>query len=123
MITMSKHVRSSLPYLQLISKTRSKQLRRLLIREGGRPLLNAVSECALNCLRKNLILRPNVRQQLRKRRSDLIKLAQRSTPIKCKQNVVQRGGHWLPLLISAALPILEKLLFPLSRTEKMSQIE
>jgi hypothetical protein len=101
-----KRVRSNFRTLQVL-KTAHPKLRKAIISNCNKELVNCISECALNVLNGNL---PCNARKLRKHKAALRKVVDRHVPLSGKKRlIVQRGGFLLPLL-SAILPTLAGLL-------------
>ena len=96
--------------LQVLKNARSK-LRNAIISNCNNDLLYIISECVLNVLNGNIRLTDCAKRKLKKYRSSLRSLVDRSLPSSAKAKlIVQRDGFLFPLL-SADLPALASLLF------------
>src|SRR5215510_14799997 len=105
-----RRIKSNYSVLELLKSAKPK-LRKAMLLNCGPDLLKSVSECALNVLRGNVKLTSCSRRKLRKHRSRLRKVADKSVSNARKRKIiVQRGGFLLPLL-SAVLPVLASLVF------------
>jgi len=86
-------------------------LRKAIISNCDRELVNSICECVLNVLNGNVKLSGCVTRKLRKHKAVLRKVADKRVPISSKKKlIVQRGGFLLPLL-SAVLPSLATFIF------------
>ena len=105
-----RRIKSNYHALQVL-KNASPKLRKAIISNCNKDLLNSISECALNVLNGNIRLSNCAKRKLKKYKSSLRSLADRRFPRSAKTKlIVQRGGFLLPLL-SAVLPALASLLF------------
>lgn len=86
------------------------KLRKAIILNSRKELLNSISECALNVLRGNVRLSAFQKRKVRKHKAILRKVNARHVPLASKRRmIVQRGGFLIPLL-SVVLPTLASLL-------------
>ena len=111
-----KRVKSYYHALHVL-KTAELKLRKAIILNCKRELVNSVSACVLNVLNGNIKLtRCNTRKH-RKHKAALRKVADKRVPLSTKKKIiVQRGGFLLPLL-SAVFPTIASLIFrPLKDT-------
>ena len=87
------------------------KLRKAIISNCTKDLLNNISECVLNVLNGNIQLSNCAKRKLKKRKSNLRSLVDKRLPLTAKKrSILQRGGFLLPLLIGV-LPTLVSLLF------------
>ena len=87
------------------------KLRKAIIVNGDKQLVNSICECVLNVLNGNVKLSSCVKRKLRKHKNVLRKVVDKRVPLLGKKKViVQREGFLLPLL-SAVLPALATLIF------------
>ena len=103
-----KHLRSHYHALHLL-KGAAPKLRKTIILNGDKQLVNSICECVLNVLNGNIELSSCVKRKLRKHKNVLRKVVDKRVPILSKKVIVQRGGFLLPLL-SAVLPALATLI-------------
>ena len=107
---MLKRIKANYHTLQVLKNARPK-LRKAVISNCNKDLLNSISECVLNVLNGNIRLSDCAKRKLKKYKSSLRSLADRRLPRSAKTKIiVQRGGFLLPLL-SAVLPTLASLVF------------
>ena len=105
-----KHLRSNYHALHVL-KGAAPKLRKAIISNCDRELLNSICECVLNLLNGNVKLSGCVKRKLRKHKAVLRKVADKRVPNSVKKKlIVQQGGFLLPLL-SAVLPALTTLIF------------
>jgi hypothetical protein len=111
---MMRRMRSNYHALHVLSRAQPK-LRKAIITNSRKELLNSIFECALNVLRGNVQLTACQKRKLQQHKAILRKVADKQVPLAAKRRViVQRGGFLAPLL-SAVLPVLAGLIF--SRTK------
>jgi len=105
-----KRLRSNYHALHVLKDAKS-NLRKAILSNCDRELVNSICECVLNVLNGNVKLSGCVTRKLRKHKAVLRKVADKRVPISGKKKlIVQRGGFLLPLL-SAVLPALATLIF------------
>ena len=105
-----KRIRSHYHILQVL-RTACPKLRKVIILNCGKELVNCISEINLNVLNGNLKLSDRTKRKLKKYKTLLRKLADRHVSSSAKKRLInQRGGFLFPLL-TAALPILANFLF------------
>jgi len=105
-----KRVKSNYHTLH-VHKTAHPKLRKAIITNCNRELVNSISEWVLNVLNGNVKLSGCSSRKLRKYKALLRKVADRRVPLSNKKKlIIQRGGFLLPLL-SAVLPAIASLIF------------
>jgi hypothetical protein len=85
------------------------KVRRVLIKEGRKELVNALCECVLNVLNGNVRVSDAQRRQLARYKKDLRTLVDRRPKLAEKKRVIQRGG-FLPILAKVLVPVLGQML-------------
>ena len=98
------HVRTHfafLEYLRSITPRRQK----VLIKGADLPILQALSEIALNLIKKNIHLKPHEIAKLRPYEEDIYQLALKRNSVAKKKLIIQRGG-FLSALVTTVLPAL-----------------
>jgi len=105
-----KRVKSKYHSLHVLNSAETR-LPKALITNCKKELLNCISECVFNVLKRQFkIVRLNTRK-LQKYKSALRKVADRHVSLSGKKrHIVKRGGFLLPLL-SAILPTIASLIF------------
>jgi len=107
-MTMNR-VKSNYHTLHVL-KTAHPKLRKAIITNCNRELVNNISECILNVLYGNVKLSGCSSRKLRKYKALPRKVADKRVPLSNKKKlIVQRGGFLLPLL-SAVLPAIASLI-------------
>ena len=105
-----KRVKSNYYALHVL-KTVERRLRKALITNWNKELVNCISECVLNVPNGNLKLSDSYTRKLQKHKSALRNVADRHVSLSGKKRlIVHRGGFLLPLL-SAVLPTFASLIF------------
>jgi hypothetical protein len=105
-----KRIKSNYHALNVLKSAQPK-LRKAIISNCNRELLNCISECILNVLNGNLKVSDCAKQKLKKHKSVHRKVADKRVTSSAKMRLIhQRGGFLLPLL-TAVLPTLANLLF------------
>ena len=98
-------------YALHVLKNARPKLRKAMVTNCYKDLLNSICECVLIVLNGNIRIRNCTKRKLRKFRTTLRSLVEDSLPLVYKRRVIQqRGGFLLPVL-SALLPALADLLF------------
>jgi len=92
-----------------VLKTAEPKLRKAIISNCNKELVNCISECVLNVLNGNIKLTGCVTRKLQKHKAALRKISDRRVPLSKKKLIVQRGGFLVPLL-SAILSTLASLI-------------
>ena len=83
--------------LQML-KTAIPKLRKAIISNCNKNLLNSISECVLNVLNGNIQLSNFAKRKFKKHKSTLCSLADKRLPLTAKKRIIiQRGGFLLPL--------------------------
>jgi hypothetical protein len=107
---MAPAVKTHQALLNALQTARPK-LRKAIIRESDKALIYAICEICENLLLGNIPLTEDQKKKLKKYRAQLHSIAQRGEGWKRKKDVVlQRGGAFLPLLLSVVSSILPSLL-------------
>ena len=104
-----RRIRSNYHSLHALKDARPK-LRRAIIANSDKELLNSVCECVLNILRVNDKLSDCKKRKLRKFRSQLRTVVDKHVPLARKKLMIHRGGFLVPLL-TAVLPTLTTLIY------------
>ena len=105
-----RRIKANYYALQVLKEAMPK-LRKAIVSNCNKDLLNSICECALNVLNGNIRISDCTKRKLRKFRTSLRSLVDKRLPLVSKRRVIQqRGGFLLPLL-SAVLPALAGLLF------------
>ena len=90
-----------LKYLQKISPRRQKAI----IKAVDRPILEALSEIALNLIKKNIQLSPSQIEKLKPFEEQIYQLSLRGHGVSKKKRILQRGG-FIGALLGSVLPIV-----------------
>ena len=107
---MSKRMKGSLPYLQVIVKSKPK-LRKLLIDNVPANVITAICECSLNLLKGVIPLSPRQKRHLARYKTDLRDLASKKVSRKRKKRRLnKKGGNLLSALLPPVLSVLGSLL-------------
>ena len=105
-----KQVRSNYHALHVLN-TATPKLRKAIVSNCDRELVNSICESVLNVLNGNVPFSECVARKMRKHRAVLGKVADNRFPISGKKKlIVQRRGFLLALL-SAVLPALRSYIF------------
>ena len=106
-----KRIKSNYHALKVLWSAQPK-LRKAIILNGNRELINSISECVLNVLNGNLKVSDCDKRKLKKHKSVLRKVADKRVPHSTKKRLInQSGGRFLHPLLSAVLPTVANLLF------------
>ena len=105
-----RRIKANYHALHVLKNDRPK-LRKAIVSNCNKDMLNSICECVLNVLNGNIRIVDCTMRKLRKFRISLHSLVDKRLPLVSKRRVIQqRGGFLLPLL-SALLPALPGLLF------------
>lgn len=99
-------------YLSLLGRTKNKKKRQQLIALADRDQIDAISEIVQNILQGTLVLTQVQHDRLRRYKNCMRRIITRSTPLHQKKAYLQTysGGGFIPLILSAAIPVIAKLL-------------
>jgi len=105
-----RRIKSNYHRLHALKGARPK-LRRAIIANSDKELLNSISECALKVLRGNVKLSVSKKRKLRKFKRQIRTVVDKRVPLAPKKKlIIQRGGFIVPLL-TAELPTLATLIY------------
>ena len=94
--------------LKMLHKAKPK-MRIHILKTFPSEVVKLLSECALNILKGNVLLKKGQKERLRRHRKNLHLLADKTVPKKQKEKVIQKGGL-LPAIFGASLaPIIAPL--------------
>ena len=106
---MSKRMKGSLSYLQILAKSKPK-LRKILIENVPESVITAIYECCLNTLKGVIPLTQRQKRRLAPYKTHLRALANRKVSRKRKKTyLTERGGSILTALLPPALGVLGSL--------------
>ena len=107
---MSKRMKGSLPYLQVLVKSKPR-LRKILIDNVPDSVITAICECCLNLLKGVISLTSPQKRRLARHKTHLRALANKKVSRKKKKQYLnQKGGNLLTALIPPVLAVLSSLL-------------
>lgn len=87
-------------------------LRQAILRKADKALIYAICELCENVLCGNVPLTPAQKSKLSKHKGILKRLVKRSESwTKKKEALTQKGGSFIPLLLSVLAPTIGKLIF------------
>lgn len=96
-------------YLSLLSKSKSKKRRHLLIDLANTAEIKAIAECILNILSGNIRLKSNQKKKLKRYRSALRDVANKHYSTKQKKYILRQKGGFLPALLPLAISALTSI--------------
>ena len=106
---MAPSVKTHRAALQVLQSAKP-NLRKAILRESDKALVYAICEICDNLLLGNIPLTSAQKSKLKRYRNDLRRLAQKGEGWKAKkEHLVQKGGAFLPLLLSAVASVLPML--------------
>ena len=107
---MSKRMRRSLPYLQIMAECKPK-LRKAILEHAPSDVLLAICECSLNLLKGVIPLTPRQKRMLSRYKKHLRGLANKKVSrTQKKRYLSQKGGGLLTTVLPPVLNVLGKLL-------------
>jgi len=110
--------RSNYHSLQVLKDARPK-LRRVILANSDKELINSAGECALNVLQGNVRLSNCKKRKLRKIRRQIRTVANRHVPLALKKRLIIQSGGFLVPLPSIVLPTIASLVYDYSRAPNM----
>lgn len=106
---MAPRVHTHKPLLEVL-KTAKPKLRKAILENSEKSLIFAVCEICDNLLAGNIPLTATQKAQLKRYRTHFRRLAQRGEGWQVKKKyLTQKGGTFLPLLLSAVASVLPML--------------
>jgi len=116
-------VRANGHFLHLVGDRKTKpSQRRELIRTADGEQLKSICECALNVLNRNVVISPAQTAALRRHKTLLLRLVNKSLPLEGKRRMLQQqsGGNALKTLLSTLIestsnPITAAILRPVRK--------
>src|SRR5215813_12879365 len=92
-------VEAQLPFLTILSSTKSKKLKRQLVDSATSAQLNSLCEVCFNLLQGRLEVSKDKLQKLKKYKNHIRKLAgSKKKSLKSKRQILVQNGGFLPLL-------------------------
>ena len=83
-----------------------------IIKDADKDFIDCVSECFCNILKRNIALTPKQKSKLLKYKTALRSVAKKSTSLKKKKALIQKGGFLSALigpLLGAVIPAVSSL--------------
>jgi len=108
MMSSDKQLKKTFEKVRILSLATPKA-RKQLIQNADRETVNCVSECCMNVLKGNVPLTPKEKARLSKHRSHLHTVARKSTSLRDKKTIIQKGG-FLGALLAPIVSLLGGLL-------------
>jgi hypothetical protein len=87
------------------------QTRKRLIKEGGKEVVNCVSECCVNILKGNVPLTSKQKSCLLKHKKRLRDLIKKKVSVGKKRKIIQSGGFPIAAILAPVAAFLGSLLF------------
>ena len=106
---MSKALKASEPFLHLLARSSARR-RKALLSQVTKAELSSLCEICLNILQGNVPLDDKTYNRLKRHRQKIRTLADKSTPVAKKRQVVNQHGGFIGSLVAYALPLLTSLL-------------
>ena len=107
---MSKRMKGSLPYLQVMGRCGPK-LRKFMINNVPANVITAICECSLNLLKGVIPVTPRQKRRLARYKTHLRDLASKKVSRKRKKLYLnKKGGNLLSALLPPVLSVLGSLL-------------
>jgi hypothetical protein len=101
---MAKRMRRNADFIRVLARATPRQ-QKGIIEGGNKELMHCICECASNCLKGNVPLKPSQKRKLAKYKHVLRDLADRKVSNIRKKTLVQKGGFLGALL----KPIIQTL--------------
>jgi len=94
-----------------VLKNAKPKLRKAILSNCNKELINTISECVLNVLRGNVKLTDCQKRRLHKFRDQLRSVAGRRVSLAAKKRIINQSGGFLVPFLSAILPTVASLIF------------
>ena len=104
------HLKKTFRKIKFLSVATSRA-RKQLIANGGREIIDCVSECCANILKGNVPLNEKQKATLCKHKNNLRKLALKNISLKKKKKILQTGGFPIGSILAPVASVLASLLF------------
>ena len=104
------HLKKMFRKIKLLSVA-NPRVRKQLIANGGRELIDCVPECCANILKGNVPLNDKQKATLCKHKNKLRKLALKKVSLKTKKQIIQTGGLPIGAILAPVASVLARLLF------------
>ena len=105
---MKGHLDPNISFLKLLCSASSPQ-RRQLVRIANDNQIQSVCECAHNLLRRNVSLSPRQIAELRKHKTLVYKLADKSIPVAKKRRVLEQSGGGIAAILIPVISAIASL--------------
>ena len=105
---MSQRLRKNSDFLKVLARASPKQCRGI-IDGANSDLIYTMCECASNCLKGNVPLSPSQKRKLAIHKHSLRSLVSKSTSLKKKRKILQKGG-FLGVLLKPIIQTLGSIL-------------
>jgi len=103
-------VKRNIDYLNILCKCNSK-MRKSILHNADKDLINTLCECIHNCLNGNIDLNEQTKNKLKRHKNILRKLlVKKKVSIKKKREIFNQKGGFLPVLLSTVLGGLTSIL-------------
>ena len=86
-------------------------VRKQLLQQGGREVVDCISECCVNILKGNVHLSPKQKSCLTKYKHKLREIAKKKVSLQQKKKIIQQGGFLLGAILAPVASVLASLLF------------
>ena len=107
---MSKRLKDSLPFLQVLIRCKPK-LRKAILEHGPGHVLMSICECSHNVLKGVIPLTPSQKQRMSRYKKHLRTLADKKVSrVRKRRLLSQKGGNILTILIPTVLSAISSLL-------------
>jgi len=104
-----ERVEKNFDFLKILCKC-NKKMRKSILENADKDLVATICECVYNCLNGNIELNADIKTKLKRHKETLRKLVGKKKSIKLKKQILnQRGGAFLPILLSTVLSGLTSL--------------
>jgi hypothetical protein len=99
----TERVEKNVDYLKILCKCES-NMRKVILTDLDKDLINTICECVFNCLNGNIELNNEIKMKLKRHKKDFRDLVGRNKSLKIKIKILsQKGGAFLPLFLSTVL--------------------
>jgi len=107
---MSRRAKKNYHHLKVLASSNPQQVKAIL-KSADDSLIHTLCECTYNLLNSNLPISNKQKKKLHPYKNHLIQLASKQVTFpKKRQVLVQKGGHFLSILLPPAIALLEQFL-------------
>ena len=88
----TERVEQNVDFLKILSKCKS-NMRKVILSNADKDLINNICECVHNCLNGNIELHNEIKTKLKRHKNDLRNLVGRNKSLKIKKKILSQVEH------------------------------